>query len=125
MTDLNIAGTASTPLVQCTIHPPRVFLKGDSYPENAFELFQPVLQWMETLLAQDGPGLIMDLELVYLNTSSVRVMMDLFDALEEAHKNGRQVSVNWYYDARNERVAELAEEFKEDLTLPFHILPQE
>jgi len=98
-------------------------MKGDSYPENAFDLFQPVLQWMEAQLASAGT-LTMDLELVYLNTSSVRIMMDLFDTLEEAHKDGRKVIVNWYYDARNERVAELAEEFKEDLTLPFHILPQ-
>lgn len=123
MTDLLIAGSTSTPTIQCTTQPARVHMKGDSYPENAFDLYQPVLQWMEAQLAS-APALTMDLELVYLNTSSVRIMMDLFDSLEEAHKSGRQVIVNWYYDARNERVAELAGEFKEDLTLPFHILPQ-
>jgi len=123
MTDLKIAGSTSTPTIQCTAQPSRVHMKGDSYPENAFDLFQPVLQWMEAQLAS-ADTLTMDLELVYLNTSSVRIMMDLFDTLEEAHKGGRKVIVNWYYDARNERVAELAEEFKEDLTLPFHILPQ-
>ena len=32
------------------------------------------------------------------------------------------VAVNWYYDVRNERVVELAEEFKEDCTFPFSIL---
>jgi len=123
MTDLTIAGSTSTPSIQCTLQPPRVHMQGDSYPENAFELFQPVLQWMEQALA-NAPSLTMDLELVYLNTSSVRIMMDLFDTLEAAHQDGRQVVVNWYYDARNERVAELAGEFKEDLSLPFHILPK-
>ena len=123
MTDLTIAGSTSTPTIQCTTQPARVHMKGDSYPENAFDLYQPVLQWMEAQLASASP-LTMDLELVYLNTSSVRIMMDLFDSLEEAHRSGREVTVNWYYDARNERVAELAGEFKEDLTLPFNILPQ-
>ena len=123
MTDLTIAGSTSTPTIQCTTQPARVHMKGDSYPENAFDLYQPVLQWMEAQLASASP-LTMDLELVYLNTSSVRIMMDLFDSLEEAHRSGREVTVNWYYDARNERVAELAGEFKEDLSLPFHILPQ-
>jgi len=123
MTDLKIAGSTSTPTIECTTQPARVHMKGDSYPENAFDLYQPVLQWMEAQLAS-ADALTMDLELVYLNTSSVRIMMDLFDTLEEAHTSGRQVTVNWYYDARNERVAELAGEFKEDLTLPFNILPQ-
>ena len=123
MTELKIAGSTSTPTIECTTQPARVYMKGDSYPENAFDLYQPVLQWMEARLAS-ADALTMDLELVYLNTSSVRIMMDLFDTLEEAHTSGRQVTVNWYYDARNERVAELAGEFKEDLSLPFHILPQ-
>ncbi|GMU44939.1 MAG: DUF1987 domain-containing protein [Xanthomonadales bacterium] len=123
MTDLKISGSTSTPSIECTLHPTRVHMKGDSYPENAFELYQPVLQWMEAQLASAGE-LTMDLELVYLNTSSVRIMMDLFDTLEEAHKRGCRVAVHWYYDVRNERVAELAGEFREDLTLPFHIQPQ-
>ena len=123
MTELKIAGSTSTPTIECTTQPARVYMKGDSYPENAFDLYQPVLQWMEAQLASASPQ-TMDLELVYLNTSSVRIMMDLFDSLEEAYRSGREVTVNWYYDARNERVAELAGEFKEDLSLPFHILPQ-
>lgn len=47
--------------------------------------------------------------------------MDIFDMLEEAHRRGRQVSVNWYYDEENERVADLAAEFKEDCSFPFVI----
>jgi hypothetical protein len=44
--------------------------------------------------------------------------------LEEAHGKGRRVAANWYYDEQNERVAELAEEFKEDCTFPFAIVPR-
>ena len=59
--------------------------------------------------------------LLYLNTSSIKAMMDIFDLLEEAHRKGRQVSVRWSYDGANERVGELAAEFKEDCTFPFDI----
>ena len=48
--------------------------------------------------------------------------MDIFDLLEAASQEGRQVAVNWYYDIRNERVVELAEEFKEDCTFTFNII---
>ena len=33
------------------------------------------------------------------------------------------VVVHWRYDRRNERVAELADEFREDLDFPFEIVP--
>ncbi len=124
MDDMNIPATGSTPAISCTALPPRVYMRGDSYPENAFDFYQPVLQWIEAHLADADAELAVDLELVYLNTSSVRIVMDVFDSLEEAHRRGNRVQINWYYDARNERVAELAEEFKEDLSLPFNILPQ-
>lgn len=99
-------------------------MHGDSYPENSFELFAPLLAWVEQFLRHTATPLTVNLHLLYLNTSSVRVMMDIFDMLEEAHRQGRQVAVNWYYDQQNERVAELAEEFKEDCSFPFAIVPR-
>jgi hypothetical protein len=50
--------------------------------------------------------------------------MEIFDLLEGAFEDGRDVKVNWYYDLRNERVGELAEEFKEDCTFPFAVIGQ-
>ena len=120
--ELTLAGTTSSPTMRCTLDPLRIFMQGDSYPENAFELFNPVLQWAETALESSVEPFLVELELIYLNTSSVRIMMELFDILEAAHLKGRRVSVNWYYDPKTPRVAELAEEFKEDLSLPFEIL---
>ncbi len=65
----------------------------------------------------------LEITLLYLNTSSIKALMDIFDLLEAAHDQGKPVGVNWYYDERNERVAELAEEFREDCTFPFAIIP--
>ena len=98
-------------------------MQGDSYPENSYELFTQVIDWTERFLAEATHPLELDLELVYLNTSSVKAMMDIFDMLEDAHQAGRQARVVWRYDARNERIAELAEEFKEDCSFDFAITP--
>ena len=96
-------------------------MKGDSYPENSYEFFGPITDWIERFLQQTQAPLRLELRLVYMNTSSVKVMMDIFDLLEEFHGSGRQVSVDWYYDPRNERVVDLADEFREDCTFPFQI----
>jgi hypothetical protein len=122
--DLEIAGTDSTPTIRGQWAAGRLEMSGDSYPENSFELFQPVLDWLDRYLTTEGRALAVELQLLYLNTSSVRAMMDIFDALQAAHERGREVSVTWRYDRDNERVAELAGEFKEDYTFPFDIVPK-
>lgn len=122
MTDFSIPGTQSTPTIRSDWEAGLLHMQGDSYPENSFELFSQVIEWIETYLRETERPLHLDLHLLYLNTSSIKALMDIFDVLEAAHAEGRGVSVNWHYDPRNERVAELAEEFKEDCSFPFAIL---
>jgi hypothetical protein len=124
MDNLNIENTQSTPAITADWTAGTVEMRGDSYPENSFELFSPVIEWIETYLRETGGKLTLKLHLLYLNTSSVKAMMDIFDILEESFREGREVEVNWYYDEQNERVAELAEEFKEDCSFPFRIASQ-
>ncbi len=122
MTDFSIPGTQSTPTIRSDWAAGSLYMQGDSYPENSFELFSQVLDWIEKYLSEAGRPLRLELHLLYLNTSSIKALMDIFDQLEAAHGEGKPVSVKWHYDPRNERVAELAEEFKEDCTFPFDIL---
>lgn len=123
MNDIDIAGTESTPRIYAEWTSGRLEMTGDSYPENSFELFEPVLDWLAAYLGEGERPLALELQLLYLNTSSVRAMMEIFDALQDAHDRGRAVAVTWRYDRRNERVGELAGEFKEDYTFPFEIVP--
>ncbi|WP_269530940.1 biofilm regulation phosphoprotein SiaC [Chitinimonas sp. BJYL2] len=124
-TDIHIPATQSTPAIDTAHAAGLLTIAGDSYPENSFELFGPVIDWVEHFLAETDRPLTLELRLMYLNTSSIKVMMDIFDLLEEVHHKGRAVAVNWHYDARNERVAELAGEFKEDCSFPFAIVASE
>lgn len=119
--DLFIAASNNTPLIEAKWASGEVSLVGDSYPENSFDFFQPFITWLETFLKETQQSLSFQVSLAYLNTSSVRVMVDLLDMLEDAAKNGRDVNLVWFYETGNERVAELAEEFKEDCTFPFAI----
>lgn len=121
MNDLHIPGSQSTPSITCNRASGQVAMQGDSYPENSFEFFGSVIAWIESYLRESDAPLRLELRLVYMNTSSVKAMMDIFDLLEEAHAKGRQVSVDWYYDPRNERVLDLADEFREDCSFPFQI----
>jgi len=119
--NLEIAQTNTSPAVSADWESGRILIRGDSYPENSFELYHPLIKWVEAFLAGLDRPLRLELELLYMNTSSVRVLMDILDLLESAFQKGRDVGVSWRYDIGNERVAELAVEFKEDCTFPFDI----
>ena len=125
MNDLKIVSTQSTPLIETDSARGVIYMEGDSYPENSFEFYSELVAWVTRYLKDNERPLVVELALLYLNTSSIKVMMDIFDELEEANQQGREVKVNWRYDVDNERVAELAEEFKEDCSFSFNIIGQE
>jgi hypothetical protein len=120
---LEIPATLSSPLVKADPEAGVLSLSGESYPENSFEFFRPVAEWVAAFLERDERALTLEIRLSYLNTSSIKCLIDLLDEMEEAHRAGRSIGLNWYYDAEDDRAMELAEEFKEDLTLPFNIVP--
>lgn len=122
ISDLDIAATASTPGIRSDAAAGLLHMAGDSYPENSFEFFGPVIAWVEEYLGSSDSPLRLMLRLLYLNTSSIRAMMDIFDLLQDAHGKGRTVAVQWFYDGANARVRDLAEEFAEDCSFPFEIL---
>ena len=121
MNNIAITETQSTPSVNGDWDSGRLAMAGDSYPENSFEFFGPIIEWLERLLEETQTPLQLELRLVYMNTSSVKAMMDIFDLMEDAHQRGIPVCVDWYYDPRNERVMCLADEFREDCSFPFQI----
>lgn len=121
MNTLIIQGSQSTPAIRADWDTGLLQMEGDSYPENSFDFFGQVIGWIERYLKELSAPLRVELRLVYMNTSSVKAMMDIFDMLEEAHGDGRAVSVHWTYDPRNERVVDLADEFREDCSFPFEI----
>ncbi len=100
----------------------RLFLiEGQSYPENSSTFYEPVLTWVETYLDKEDIKFDLNIRLLYVNTSSTKAMFYLFDILEEAHKKGKKVSVNWLYDADNKVAKETGEDLLEDFQFPYNI----
>jgi hypothetical protein len=110
---LSRVASTSSPAVNFDAKTGQLTMSGESYPENTFEFYAPVIGWLKEFVAGTDIPVVLTLELAYLNTGSVKCLMDIFDV--------RQVSVIWRYHQKNTRALETAEEFSEDLTLPFQI----
>jgi hypothetical protein len=125
-TILKIEKTKYTPSILFDSTSNLLQIEGQSYPENAYSFFQPLLDKLEaTLQSKESQTLCVDLRLVYINTSSFKIILDIMDMLDSAFEQGFNITVNWYYDPENDVAKETGEEIKEDLSLPFNMIEEE
>lgn len=120
MEPIHHEATLSTPTIHFDPAQQLLYISGESYPENAIAFYEPLIDGVTEYLNQPTASLTIKLNVRYLNTSSVKSLMDIFDIAEEAHGKGQPVEVYWYHDAEDDRSLQIAEEFSEDLTLSFH-----
>ncbi len=120
---LHLEGTKSTPEVHFDPVTGVLSMSGESYPENSFEFYRPIISWLTRFRAIHNGPITLNTNLSYLNTGSTKSMMDIFDLLEESYLNGKTIAVNWYYDEENHRALETAEEFREEVSFSFSIIP--
>ncbi|MNQ59647.1 hypothetical protein D3C85_739050 [compost metagenome] len=124
MDKLQLEATKSTPEVQFDSGTGILTITGQSYPENAFKFYEPLFEWMDNYLArvQTSTVVTFKLQMPYINTSSMKCLMMLLEKLDDAFENGKHIQVVWQCAKDNESEIECAEEFMEDLRLPFNIL---
>ena len=126
MENLIITSTKSTPEIDFNTKTGILSIKGQSYPENSFSFYKPVISWIKEFLDSENSSKIsVILEIKYMNTSSTKSMMNIMDMFEKAHTSGKDISVKWFYDKENDSIKEVADEFKEDVRLPFEIIEKE
>jgi len=105
--------TQSTPHINLTCEG-FMSIKGQSYPENTFVFYKPVMQWLERYFeTSPASKTVVNMEIVYFNSSSSKLFFDFFDLLEEASEM-HDVEVNWLYDKANESILDAGLDFKED-----------
>ncbi|HAT49414.1 MAG: DUF1987 domain-containing protein [Nitrospirae bacterium] len=100
-------------------------LRGESYPEDVPAFFGPYISALETHLGGLNSGNVaFNFEMTYFNSTSAKVVMKLFDLLEKTAEKGVAVTVNWLFDAEDDNMEELGEEFGEDLKIAtFNLVP--
>ena len=127
MEALFIEKTKSTPEIRFDPVVGQFSIKGQSYPENSFKFYEPVFAWMDEYLLQVEQEVVVEIyfHMPYINTSSSKCLMMLLDKLDEAYQKGKKVGVLWYYDLENETALECAEDFKDEMNLPFELRPIE
>ncbi len=117
-----IEATRATPELHFDPERHYISIKGESYPEYAYNFYEPAFAWLEEYVKQSTAAVTVDFSLSYLNTSSTKSIMNILDIFEEAHRAGKKITLNWYYDEDNELAYEVGEDFQSYLNIPINLL---
>lgn len=112
--DLYLAPERDKPEVDFKFSAHHLSLRGETYPENAAQFYGPILAALRAYLDNtQGQHINVDVDLIYFNSSSTKILLSLFEMLDQAARNN-QVQLNWYYDPEDETVQEFGADLAED-----------
>ncbi|SKC63419.1 DUF1987 domain-containing protein [Ohtaekwangia koreensis] len=125
MEDLKIIGEKNIffiPNVNFSIETGICELDGESYLENTFAFYAPLLKWLEDYMVYFNKPITFNFGLSYFNTSSSRSILDILNTLKQYEKQGGSVTVNWKIRDWDQDMKQDVEDFSIDSNLPIHTL---
>jgi len=120
-----------TLLIEQTDDSPRIVLdpvdklfeiSGKSLPEDVLDFYQPVLDWLNAYRKEPDSKTIFNIRLIYFNTASSKMIMDIFLIFEEMVEEGHEVLIKWHSNQKDEDMQEAGKEFEEMIAVPFEHL---
>jgi len=125
MQDLYIAPERDKPEIDFKFSQHHLQLRGESFPENAVAFYAPIASvLMDYLGATQNQQITVDFELRYFNSSSTKILMNVFRMLDQASSSGNTVHVNWHHDPEDDTVLDFGNDIAGDfITLKYRAVP--
>jgi hypothetical protein len=119
METIKIQGTEDTPKVTLDKENELMEISGRSLPEDVASFYDPILTWLDEYAQGPNKKTIFNFKLVYFNTASSKLLLDILMKLEEIHEAGHDVLIRWHYPEDDEDMEEAGEEYSDIVDVPF------
>lgn len=116
---IKIKGTDDTPTVILDKDNEIMEISGRSLPEDVAAFYDPILEWLDEYSEGPNKKTVFDFKLVYFNTASSKLLLDILLKLEDIADEGNEVLVRWHYPDDDEDMAEAGEEYADIVDVPF------
>lgn len=116
---MKIAGTDDTPSVILDANSNIFEIAGRSLPEDVAAFYNPILEWLDQYSQNPKPKTVFNFRLIYFNTASSKMLLDILMKLEDLHKAGKEALVKWHYPEDDEDMKEAGEEYADIVDVPF------
>lgn len=100
-------------------------ISGESYMEEAYKFFIPLIDWIKEYTLDEKKPLTMEYKLTYFNTSSSRLILDMLDLFKKYISAGGEVVINWFFDEEDPDMKDEIEDFEIESGVKINLLPFE
>ena len=125
MNALDIKQTSNTPLIVLNKEEEKFVFQGKSFPENTAEFYTPVIDWLTEYIKSPNKETVIDMQFDYFNTSSAKMILEVFKKVKEIKDAGSEVLVKWRYLSMDEEMQEVGEEYEYMVDVPFEYIEME
>jgi len=122
MERLRIEGSDDSPEVLLDKTSGEFVISGKSLPEDVVDFFEPVLEWLEAYADDPLEKTVFNFKLIYFNTASSKLILDILMVLEDMKSIGHEVLVKWHSQQTDEDMQEAGEEYAELVDVEFEHL---
>ena len=123
MEKLFVKGNTKFPTLDFNPNDGKFEIWGRSLPENTIEFYNPVLDWLDKYRAEAKEKTTVNVSLEYFNTSSSKLILDIFRKFKDIHDSGKPVEVNWYFEEDDPDLEDQGIIFKEIAGVPMNLIP--
>lgn len=123
METIKIQGTEDTPKVILDKDNEIMEISGRSLPEDVASFYDPILNWLDEYAEAPNGKTVFNFKLVYFNTASSKLLLDILMKLEEIHEADNDVLIKWHYPEDDEDMEEAGEEYADIVDVPFEQVP--
>lgn len=119
METIKILGTDDTPTVIMDAENEIFEISGRSLPEDVTAFYDPILNWLDEYAGSPNAKTAFTFKLVYFNTASSKLLLDILMKLEQMHEDGKDIIIRWFYPEDDEDMQEAGEEYADIVDVPF------
>lgn len=97
-------------------------ISGESYMEETFKFYSPLLEWIKKYIKEKNKPLTINFKLTYFNTNSSRLILDILDIIKKNKDEGGKIAVNWHYDPADPDMIDEVEDFEMETGLDINLV---
>jgi len=110
---------ADSPYVLLDVNEGYGEITGKSYPPDVNGFYTPLIEWFDKFGKITSEEFELNIKLDYINTASLKVLMDLMYKIEEAVHSGKNIVIKWFYPDDDIEMLEIGEEFERLVEVTF------
>jgi hypothetical protein len=97
-------------------------ISGNSRPEDGKNFYKPLFEWIEEFKEFGPKNITLTLDLDYINSVSVRLLLTLLQTLSGILKDKKQFKVIWKYDNNDLDMLDQGKILEKSLQHPFEFI---